>query len=178
VCSICGFDYHTLSVTRALRSIAGLPQQIRAAALAVPVSDRTRRPDPTTWSVTEYVCHVRDVLVVSTVRLHRTRTETNPVLEPMLNDLRARRFRYYQRALEPVLTELTPLAEGLCEEVEEFSAHEWNRTATRRPGETRTARWLVRHAVHEGVHHVGDIRAVGRRVADPHLQEGQPDPRR
>jgi hypothetical protein len=29
------------------------------------------------------------------------------------------------------------------------------------PGEERTARWLVRQAMHEGVHHLGDIHRIG-----------------
>jgi hypothetical protein len=37
----------------------------------------------------------------------------------------------------------------------------WDRIATRLPGEDRTARWLVRQAMHEGVHHLGDIRRIG-----------------
>jgi hypothetical protein len=29
------------------------------------------------------------------------------------------------------------------------------------PDEDRTALWLVRQAMHEGVHHLGDIRRIG-----------------
>jgi hypothetical protein len=32
------------------------------------------------------------------------------------------------------------------------------------PGEQRSARWLVRQAMHEGVHHLADIRTVGAAV--------------
>jgi hypothetical protein len=38
---------------------------------------------------------------------------------------------------------------------------DWDRIATRLPGEDRTARWLVRQAMHEGIHHLGDIRRIG-----------------
>ena len=52
------------------------------------------RPGPGVWSVAEYLCHLRDIYVSFTIRLHRIRTEHQPALEPMFNDLRTRRFRY------------------------------------------------------------------------------------
>ncbi|MDA3664686.1 hypothetical protein PFJ02_22105 [Mycobacterium xenopi] len=52
----------------------------------------------------EYVCHLRDVYLTYTIRLHRARTEERPTLEPTLNDLRARRFRYNDRDLTAIST--------------------------------------------------------------------------
>jgi uncharacterized damage-inducible protein DinB len=142
-----------------------VPARTRAAALAVPEPAVRRQPSPGTWSVLEYVCHLRDVYVSSTIRLHRTRTEDVPVLEPMLNDLRARRFRYNELDLGAVLDELTAAVAGFLDESRRVAGSDWERTATRLPGERRTARWLVRHAAHEGVHHLGDIAAVARAVS-------------
>ena len=125
---------------------------------------RRQRPSPQVWSVTEYVCHLRDVYATYTIRLHRARTEDRPALEPMLNDLRARRFRYNERDVVPILDELAANAAGFCEEIARAGPQDWDRVATRRPGEQRSARWLVRQAMHEGVHHLADIRAVGTAV--------------
>lgn len=163
-CDDCGVVYQDLSVDRAMEKIARLPDRIRDAALAVPEPQCRQRPAPATWSVVEYVCHIRDVYVTYTIRLHRTRTEPQPVLEPMFNDLRARRFRYNARALEPVLDEISAAAAGMQDEIRTLSPDDWLRTATRLPGETRTALWLIRQATHEGVHHLRDIVAVGRRI--------------
>jgi hypothetical protein len=79
----------------------------------------------------------------------------------MLNDLRARRFRYNERDIGPVLDELAANVAGFCEEIARVGSGDWDRVATRMPGEQRSARWLVRQAMHEGVHHLADIRAVG-----------------
>lgn len=38
---------------------------------------------------------------------------------------------------------------------------EWDRVVTRLPNEERTTRWLVRQAMYEGQHHLGDIRRTG-----------------
>jgi hypothetical protein len=101
------------------------------------------------------------VYVTFTIRLHRVRTEDQPALEPMFNDLRARRFRYNDCDLAATLDELAAAAAGFCEEVARTGDCEWDRVATRLPGEERTARWLVRQAMHEGVHHLGDIQRIG-----------------
>jgi hypothetical protein len=114
--------------------------------------------------VLEYLCHLRDVYAVYTIRLYRTRTEDRPSLEPMLNDLRVVRFRYNDRDVAPMLAELGDNARGLIDEAAKFSDEEWDRLATRLPGEERGARWILRQAMHEGTHHVRDIAAVARRL--------------
>lgn len=110
----------------------------------------------------EYLCHLRDVTMTYTIRLHRARTEDRPQLEPMLNELRARRFHYQMHDPGAVLAELDLTTPGLLEEVDRFNPHDWDRLVTRLPGEHRTARWLLRQAAHEGVHHVRDIESLSR----------------
>jgi DinB superfamily len=162
-CDECGFDYAAGSLDDALAGIAAVPAAVRAALTTVPPARRHGRPASGVWSVAEYVCHLRDVFVTSTIRLYRTRTEDRPVLEPMLNDLRAARFRYDERDLVAVLDELDAAVAGVADEAARFAPGDWARTATRLPGEERTASWLIRHARHEGVHHVRDIRLRGIR---------------
>jgi hypothetical protein len=100
------------------------------------------------------------------IRLHRTRTEDQPALEPMLNDLRARRFRYTDSDPIAMLDELASATTGFSEEVADTKERDWDRTAARLPGEQRTARWLVRQAMHEGVHHLADIRRIAQKTTE------------
>jgi len=164
VCDRCGIDYWTMVVAEALDTVRSLPERYRAAVSEVPVADRGTRPETGVWSVAEYVCHVRDVYVAYTIRLYRTRTEDNPAVEPMLNDLRAARFGYAGRDLGPVLDELSDDVTGWSAEVARIPADGWNRTCTRLPHEPRTARWLVRQAVHEGMHHLLDVEEIALRI--------------
>ncbi|MGH8866838.1 MAG: hypothetical protein ACRDYU_02440 [Actinomycetes bacterium] len=62
------------------------------------------------------------------------------MLEPMLNDLRARRFRYDESDLDATLAELTATVAGFCDEVARVEPDQWARVVTRLPGEDRTAR--------------------------------------
>jgi hypothetical protein len=158
VCAECGLSYLTLTISNAAAIIASLPGAVDSVLGDAPLPDLRRRPRPEHWSALEYLFHLRDVCVTYTIRLHRARTEDRPVLEPMLNDLRARRFRYNERSLDGVREELAACAAGLGEEIERLTPPDRERTVTRLPGEHRTARWLVRQAAHEVTHHLEDIR--------------------
>jgi uncharacterized damage-inducible protein DinB len=139
--------------------LARVTGQVRAAVGRLPDDVVRRRPAEGGWSVLEYACHLRDVYVTSTIRLHRAVTEDLPALEPMLNDLRARRFRYNERDVGSVLAELAAALAGFSDEVTRVRPEDWDRRVTRLPGEVRSARWLARHALHEGRHHLLDITA-------------------
>lgn len=162
MCQWCALSYPELSVAGARERIASVPDRARRAVLAIPEPTRRRRPAEGGWSAVEYLCHLRDVYLTYTIRLHRVRTEDRPALEPMFNDLRARRFRYNERDPVAVLDELAAAAAGFLDEVDRVGDEQWTRTATRLPGEERTARWMVRQAAHEGEHHLGDIGELGR----------------
>lgn len=164
VCAECGLDFRRITVEDALEFISSVPAAVRDTVAPVPAALRRTRPAPGTWSLTEYACHLRDVYMTYTIRLHRTRTEDRPQLEPMLNDLRARRFRYNDRDLRAVLDDLAAGAAGFREEALSAAPGDWDRVASRLPGEYRTARWLARQAMHEGRHHLHDLRAVAASV--------------
>src|SRR5689334_11507877 len=116
VCDACGLSYADLAIIDAVAEIRDLPDAVRAAVAAVPRDRRRLRPASDVWSVTEYVCHVRDVFVGFTIRLHRARTEDEPVVDPMFGDLRAVRFRYADADVDAVLDELAHAAAGFRDE--------------------------------------------------------------
>jgi hypothetical protein len=171
VCARCALAYRELTLDEAAAMVAAVPGLARVAVRQVPAAALRRRPEPAVWSVVEYLCHLRDVHVAATIRLHRARTEERPVLEPMLNDLRVRRFRYADSDVAAVLDELTAAVAGVGDEVRRLGPGGWDRTVTRLPGEERTARWLLRHAAHEGRHHLDDVRLVGSAAAALTAQE-------
>jgi hypothetical protein len=158
VCVQCGFDY-------AAASPNGVADLVRTAVhdLGVAVGRATEaqlraRDEDGSWSAIEYLCHLRDVFVTTTIRLYRARTEDHPQVDPMLNDLRAARFDYASAGERATLGDLDRSVEGCCAEIGRI--RDLDRTVVRRPGEERTARWLVRNALHEGVHHLRDVRRL------------------
>jgi hypothetical protein len=155
-CRTCAVDYRHFTVTRALVRTADGPGDVARRVQGLPDEVLRHRP-AAGWSVLEYVCHLRDVYATYTIRLFRSRTEDCPRLEPMYNDLRAVRFRYNDLALEHVLAELAGNAQGLHDEVAQLTVEDLERPVLRRPGECRSALWLIRQAAHETVHHLGDL---------------------
>jgi hypothetical protein len=176
VCTACGLDFAALRVDVAAAVVRAVPGRARSLVSGRPDAALRRRPDPGTWSAAEYLCHLRDVYVTSTIRLHRARTEELPVLEPMLNDLRARRFRYADCDVPAVLGELAAAVTGVADELRRVGPDGWERRVTRMPGEVRTVRWLLRNAAHEGRHHLADIdtvlRGAGLRAGPPPAARG------
>jgi hypothetical protein len=181
-CAACGLDFAALPVDVAAAVVRAVPGRARALVAGRPDAELRHRPDPGTWSAAEYLCHLRDVYVTSTIRLHRARTEELPVLEPMLNDLRARRFRYADCDVPAVLGELAAAVAGVADELRRVGPDGWERRvlrvhrpshapAARLPGEERTVRWLLRNAAHEGRHHLADLDTVLR---DAGLRAGRP----
>jgi hypothetical protein len=166
VCAGCGFSYPGLHVddiaTRVRRDTAKLRDLV--SALAPGVAGR-RVPEVAGWSIAEYVCHLRDVYVVHTIRLYRARREDRPALEPMYNDLRAERFAYRQADPPTVLGDLELGMEGFLVEVGKTTADGWDRIVTRL-GEPRTARWLARNVAHESRHHLRDVGQMAAATAD------------
>src|ERR1700730_12090382 len=136
-CDACSVAYLQTRIDDAVGVIAGLPGGVREAVSAIPTEVRRVRPGPGVWSVAEYLCHLRDVYVSFTIRLHRIRTERQPALEPMFNDLRTSCFRYNDRDIDATLGELAAPAAGFCEEVARMGEHDWDRVATGLPGERR-----------------------------------------
>lgn len=175
-CAACGLDYPAVATAQAVDTVAGLPDRYRAALDMVPADDRGVRPDADVWSVAEYVCHVRDVFVAFTIRLYRVRVEDEPAVEPLFNDLRAARFGYARRDLGAVLDELADDVDGFLAEVSRVAPDGWDRVCTRLAHERRTARWLVRQALHEGVHHLADVEQVAAQV-QARLGGGEPTSR-
>src|SRR3954451_21220513 len=146
VCADCALSYADLDLTAAIDLISRVPGEARVAIGVIPPANLRRRLSAGEWSVAEYACHLRDVYVTSTIRLHRARTEELPVLEPMLNDLRARRFRYAECDVPAVLGELAAAVAGVGDELRRIDPGGWDRRVTRLPGEERTVRWLLRNA--------------------------------
>lgn len=156
-CDSCGISYADTALAEAIDAIELLPARLGNIMQAVPASTLRVRASPEVWSPIEYLCHIRDVLASATIRLYRTRTDEVPSVEPMFNDLRTARFGYANRQVEAVLAEITDDTAGFLAEAAQMPTDGWQRRMQRLPGETRTATWLARQAMHEGEHHLLDI---------------------
>src|SRR5438270_707287 len=80
------YSYPDITIETATEFVRSMPDRYSDEIAATSDTILRVRPDERTWSVLEYLCHVRDVYTVGTIRLYRIRAEDRPTLEPMLND--------------------------------------------------------------------------------------------
>ncbi|MCD9153776.1 DinB family protein [Aeromicrobium duanguangcaii] len=153
-CPECGFDASDVDVTRAGQQALEMVPRWRAA-LARP--DAAARPDPSTWSVLEYACHVRDVFLLFTERLRLIREQDAPEFANWDQDATAVQTGYAQQRPSDVAVELGPAAEAFAAEV--AAVQDWERPGLRSNGSAFTADSLTRYGLHDLVHHMVDVDA-------------------
>ena len=116
-----------------------------------------RRPDPATWSVLEYACHVGDVFGVFDERLVRMLTEDNPTYTNWDQDGTAVEGRYGEQDPAAVATGLQRSAAVLADRFDGVTGGQWARTGVRSDGAHFTVESLARYLVHDLVHHLHDV---------------------
>ena len=159
-CDGCGFVYDTTAARHAAGEIERSADQL-AAVLEAGGADVARRPAPTTWSVLEYCCHVRDVLLVQRERLLLARRTDRPNFTPMGRDERADHDGYAEQRPLDVARQLRDAATLFAGVLARFDDDTWVRTAIYNfpaPAE-RSLAWIAVHTQHEVHHHLADVRA-------------------
>jgi DinB superfamily len=153
-CGECGFDGDDWTDASALDAIGELPERFRTATAGIGQHDAVRRPLPATWSIVEYVDHVREVLVgmrfVLGSALAQPGVDLGEAPEP--------RFDPEPRAidLDAALDGLEREAVALGSRLREVPEHARYHKVT--VGEDELdARWTCRHAVHDATHHLMDV---------------------
>jgi hypothetical protein len=157
-CDECGFDYARVTAAQVPDRLRGFALLYTAAVSQVP--DIRRRPAPHTWSALEYTCHVRDVFRLQRERLALALRDDQPTFAPMGRDELPVSRRYNEQEPVLVLDDLAGAADALAAAFGHLDAAQLERTGAYPWGETtavRSMRWLGRHTVHEGVHHLVDI---------------------
>lgn len=171
-CQQCGFDYDALRDADVPDSLRAFPRRFQAPmtrGLADESLDDLLRAHPLegVWSALEYACHVRDVFAVQLERIDLTLTNDLPRYEPMGGvgrDELAIQERYNEQDPTEVAEQLAANAEALAAAFEALTDEQWARRGLYgypTPTE-RDLRWIGRHTVHEGRHHLLDIGRVLR----------------
>jgi hypothetical protein len=158
-CDVCGFEWDAVTAGEIHRRLGAAVDGFRQvlggddAALA-------RRPAPDVWSVIEYGCHVRDVMLNLRDRIVLGLAEDNPTPHAMFTDVRIA-LGLYEDEQAARLAEEISVAAGLLartivalddEQLARPIFYGWPRPAT------RTLQWVAAQALHEAEHHLDDIR--------------------
>lgn len=153
-CAECGYEPSALEATAVGEEVLASVPRWRAA-LARP--DARERPDDATWSVLEYACHVRDVLVLFAQRSRSMREQDDPEFANWDQDATAVEDRYDQQDPAVVADEIDRAAHAYAAEL--AAVTDWQRTGRRSNGSVFTADTLTRYAWHDLAHHLHDVDA-------------------
>ena len=157
-CDGCGFEY---DLSRAANSGALIVGEVGlfCGLLRNPAIDVRRRPQPDTWSILEYSCHVRDVLLVQRERALAARRTDCPTVVAMGRDERVLHDGYAEQDPNRVAGQLEDAALLFGNVLARLAPEDWDRTLIYNypePAE-RSLRWLAVHTEHEVRHHLRDV---------------------
>ncbi|HEX6077240.1 MAG TPA: DinB family protein [Micromonosporaceae bacterium] len=160
-CLECGFSYVAAPPTAAAEEVAALLEAYGDLTTEIAETGRAyRRPAPSVWSPVEYLCHVRDGLRLQYARIEVALLSMETSLSPMRADELAITERYGDEDVDRVLSDLIASGHRLVHQIRTLRDDQHDRAVdfpTLVPSR-RTVGWIVRHAVHEVFHHLGDIR--------------------
>jgi hypothetical protein len=161
-CQECGYVYEELAVAAISETLRNLPPRYREALAGSDPADLSVRPAPTTWSVLEYVCHVRDVFLVQRERLVLAQVEDVPSFVRMYRDERVELCGYNVQSADVALTQVEMAADLCALAFEQVEGPTWGRRFVYNWPEAaeNDLAWLGRHTVHEGEHHLMDVRRI------------------
>ena len=114
-----------------------------------------RGRDPDTWSVHEYGCHLRDVLLVQRERVLLARRAEAPDVVAMGRDERVEHDGYESQLTPDVARQLDDAASLFAHVLSLIEGDTWERTMIYSYPERmeRSLRWVAVHTLHEARHH-------------------------
>lgn len=163
VCAECGFAYDLTQCRQAGAAILNGVDQLAEVLESEPRGIK-QRPHQTTWSIHEYGCHVRDVLLVQRERVLNARRTDRPDFGLMGRDERVEHDGYADQDPLAVARQLRDAASLFAGVLDRFDDETWQRTAIYNyPNPTeRTLAWVAMHTQHEVQHHLHDVHAQQR----------------
>jgi hypothetical protein len=174
-CEICGFVYDDLPVRGVASHLRARPDAYREVLASTGDADARRRPHHDVWSMLEYACHVRDVLLIQRDRALLALVETAPGFPRMYRDERVSLAHYDAHPPAQVADHLAVAAELCATVFDGLTPEQWGRSLVYNyPAPSpRDVAWLGRNTVHEVEHHLADIRGVRARVVKTSRAEGR-----
>ena len=157
-CSECGEDVRDLpegDLAALVRDVGQRWQTLLTTRAAAP--ELRVRPEPATWSPTEYGEHVRDVLALFASRTQRMLTEDDPEFADWDPDVTAAERPYGETPPTVVGTQIVTNAERLAVVYDWVDADGLQRVGRRSDGAQFTVGSLGRYMLHDLRHHLWDV---------------------
>jgi hypothetical protein len=113
-----------------VHSLRATPAALASLVAEIPISQWTCRPVADEWSLTEILCHLRDVdHEVNIPRIKTVLQEINPFLVGMDTDSWAVKRHYIQQDGLAALQDFTQYRQEILHTLDNLSSRDWERTA-------------------------------------------------
>jgi DinB superfamily len=158
-CAECGFIYDLDLAPDAADTCRRLAREFANVLTATPIERVRIRPSPGTWSMLEYACHVRDVLLVQRDRVLLARRVVDPEPPAMGRDERVVHDGYADQDPRAVARQMIDAADLFANVLDRLDAEAWQRGMVYGyppPPRRRPLTWVAVHTVHELEHHLRD----------------------
>ena len=156
-CPECGFEADRVTADR-IGEIIRDNATSWEAVLEAP--DVAVRPEPGTWSVLEYACHVRDVHRIFDLRVGLMLDQDDPHFPNWDQDETAVQERYGEQDPAVVSVELMDAAIAVAQRYDDVPPGAWSRRGFRSNGSEFTVESIGRYHLHDLVHHLYDVRGA------------------
>ena len=158
-CDGCGFVYDLALAPAAADEIVARVAEMSTIVGTAESTTVDRRPQPETWSILEYGCHTRDVLLVQRERVLSALRTNNPKVETMGRDERVDHDGYTEQRPVDVARQLGDAALLFTGVLRRLDDTRWDRTLIYNYPEpsVRSLRWVAVHTLHEVTHHLRDV---------------------
>ncbi|HUQ39992.1 MAG TPA: DinB family protein [Acidimicrobiales bacterium] len=159
-CEECGFVYEDVPGGEIAERLLTFPALVRAALAAIPADRIRQRPEPATWSPLEYTCHLRDAFLAQRERAVVALVEDGPRFTRIYRDERVDLTGYDEDDVDSALAGLDVGATLLARTYRRMTTEQMQRPCDYNLPHAGLVdlTWVGRHSVHEGEHHLLDIR--------------------
>ena len=169
-CDECGFIYARVSGFDLAAMYRSLVPRLKTLLLAPAAANLVQvRPATGVWSALEYTCHLRDVFLVNRERVYLAMLDDTPTFPSMHPQERVDFARYNRQDPARVAYEFDIATGLLAEAFSGRTSEQLQRLCVYNYPEPtmRTVQWVGRHTLHEGEHHLLDIKSVLGRLSAP-----------
>jgi len=158
ICAACGFDgasYDDRALLTALRALGSNWRTLLDAR----GSELWVRPEPEVWSAIEYAAHSRDVTALHAFGVEQALTTEEPIFPAIDGEDLIQSAAASYRDADPihVVDGLEGEAIRMARLADDAGTQVWSRGLTI-GGSRMDVRRLLEHALHDSVHHLGDVK--------------------
>lgn len=159
-CGKCGYGYHEVPAPELATRVRSFPPLFRGVLVGVDPRIVHRRPSPDGYSAVENALHLADVFRQQHNRVWLMLVHDEPEVVPIPQDDSLVNAAYQRPDLDTALGLLADASTDFADVIEDLQDEEWSYTAVLHYPyrSVRNIDWVIRDAVHEGVHHLVDAR--------------------